>query len=172
MAKLIIATNDVPTAAQVNEWMINVNFANKPNFTDRTTSTLSADPDLVLPVAANAVYELTAAFLIHSSDPAAGDFKFQFTAPAGCVLLGTAVGYTASATVNTNVVATGFTLNTVPSFGIGVATAEPWNPIQIQGCLNTGSTAGNFTLTWAQNTTSATITRLMTNSYINLRRTA
>ncbi len=171
MAELIIATNDVPTASQVNEWFINVNFARKGNFTDRSsTTTLANDPDLSVPVLANAVYVLNAAFLIHSSSAAAGDFKFQFTAPTGSVLLGTVTGYSAAATVNTNVVVSGFTLNTVPALGAGVDVAEPWNPAQITGLLNVGSTGGNFVLQWAQATSSATITRLQTNSFLSLRR--
>jgi hypothetical protein len=171
MAKLIVATNDVPTASQVNEWMININCAFKPNFTDRSsTTTLTPDPDLSIPVVANAVYVMQSSLLVHSTDPAAGDFKMQFTAPAGSVLLGTAVGFTSTATLNTNVVAAGFTLNTVPTFGIGVATAEPWNPVHLQGLLNVGGSSGNFVLTWSQVTSSATITRLQTNSFVSLRR--
>lgn len=171
MAKPIFATDDVPSADDFNDWLVNTNWARKGSFTDKTSNvTFSDDPDLSLPVEAGAVYEVWCSLLVHSSNPAAGDFKMKFTAPAGATLAATFWGYDALATTNSNFVGGGLTLNTQASLGAGVATAEPWNPVQLHGSLIIAGTAGSFTLQWAQNTSSATITRLMTNSCLSLRR--
>ena len=148
-------------------------FARKTVFTDRApTVTLADDPELTVAVAANAVYEVLCTLLVHSSSPSGGDFNMKFTGPSGAALAATATGYTTTATTNTGVVATGISLTTTASFGIGIATADPWNPVAIQGTLVTAGASGAFTLQWAQASSSATITRLMNNSALSLRRVA
>jgi hypothetical protein len=116
------------------------------------------------------VYEVRCSLLVHSSSQTAGDFKMKFTGPAGATLLATGYGYDAAATTNNGVVAAGLTLNTTGGFGI-VAIAEPWNPVQINGVLVTSGTAGFFTLQWAQNVSTATVTRLQAHSFLMLNRT-
>jgi hypothetical protein len=170
VAAPIFVTGDVPTASQVNSWFVNTTWARKPNNTDRaSTTTFTDDPDLFVNVAANAVYEIRCSLLIHSSNIAAGDFKMKFTAPTGAVMLATLFGYDAAATTNNGIVGAGLTLNTSGSLG-AVSIAEPWNPAQVSGTLVTSASAGLFTLQWAQNTSSATVTRLQQHSFISLTR--
>lgn len=170
MAKPIYSTGDVPTATDFNEWLLNVRWARKAANLDRSsTTTFADDPDLTVSVLANAVYEVRCSLLVHSSSQTAGDFKMKFTGPAGATLLATAYGYDAAATTNNGVVAAGLTLNTTGSFGI-VQVVEPWNPVQVSGVLVTSVTAGLFTLQWAQNTSSATVTRLQAHSFLRLER--
>jgi hypothetical protein len=170
MAAPVFVTDDVPSADQVNDWFVNVRWKRKTANTDRSsTTTFTDDPDLTVPVDANEVYEVHCSLLIHSSAINAGDFKMKFTAPAGATLLATAYGYDAASATNNDVVAAGLTLNTTGSFGI-VSLAEPWNPIQVNGVLVTSGTAGSFTLQWAQNASSATVTRLQAQSFLSLNR--
>jgi hypothetical protein len=170
LAKPVYSTGDVPTATDFNEWLVNVRWARKSANLDRSsTTTFTDDPDLTLTVLANAVYEVRSSLLIHSSSQVAGDFKFKFTGPAGAVLLSTVTGYDVAATTNNNVVTTGMTLNTSASLGI-VSLVEPWNPVQTMGVLVTSGTAGSFTLQWAQNVSSGTVTRLQAQSFLMLNR--
>lgn len=170
MAVPVYVTDDVPTADEINDWFVNVRWKRKTANTDRvSTTTFADDPDLSVTVDANEVYEIRCTLLVHSSSQVAGDFKMKFTGPAGATLLATAYGYDAAATTNNGVVAAGLTLNTSGSFGI-VSIVEPWNPVQVNGVLVTSVTAGLFTLQWAQNTTSATVTRLQAHSFLRLER--
>jgi hypothetical protein len=170
MAAPVFVTDDVPTADQVNDWFVNTRWKRKTANLDRSsTTTFTDDTDLIVAVDANEVYEVRCSLLVHSSSAAAGDFKMKFTAPAGAVMLATATGYDTTATTTNNLVTTGLTLNTTASFGV-VQTAEPWNPVQISGVLTTSGTAGNFTLQWAQNVSSATVTRLQAQSFLSLNR--
>jgi hypothetical protein len=155
-------------------WVIynpNALYARKTAFTDKTNdTTLANDPHLTLPVQNGAVYEVTCTLLVHSSSAAGGDLNIRFTGPSGSTLAAVVTAYSTAATANTNVVTSGITLNTTASLGVGVFTAEPWNPVAVQGSLITGGSSGSFTLQWSQATSSAATTRLMDNSSLSLRR--
>lgn len=169
MAAPVFSTGDIPTATQVNTWFTNILWARKTANTDRTsTTTFADDPDLTLAVEAGAVYDVRAVLSFHSSSQTASDYKFKFTAPASSTLLAGAVFDDNTGTTLADVVISGLTLNNSPSGGI-IQTVEPWNPVLVLGTLVVGS-AGNFTLQWAQNTSSATVTRLQAHSSLRLTR--
>jgi hypothetical protein len=72
MAAPVFATNDVPTAAQVNSWFTNVNYAEKTSDTSRnTTIVLADDPELSVAVEANAKYMMTSMILYSATSQAA-----------------------------------------------------------------------------------------------------
>jgi hypothetical protein len=141
--------------------------ARKTAGTSRASNTvLTADADLVVAVEANAVYELEGVFFYDS--PVAADFKFAFTAPAAAsgsfiystITSGSAAGAYADDQNGAS------TLTGTVTTGGGAAIKET---IKIQGSFSTSS-AGNLTLTWAQNTSNASNTTLQTDSYIKVTR--
>jgi hypothetical protein len=123
-----------------------------------TGTTLTADPDLTVAVLANAAYLVTFSLLYKGAATNTGDFKFSFSAPSGATLAGGFLGinnplglYILPVTVSSTLVSYSNT------------TANPlW--CEVTATLVTSSTPGNLTLTWAQNTSSATATTLMAGS--------
>jgi hypothetical protein len=167
MAAPVFATNDVPTAAQVNDWFVNVNFARKSTQEDLASSTtLQNDDQLFVTVAASAVYRVTANLIYRAQT--AGDIKIGWTAPGAAVFNYTAQGLDTTATGYTNDQAAAFVLAATPIFG-GVGASD--TPILIEGLLVTSS-GGTFQLQWAQGTSNAGSTSMMTGSFLDLRRLA
>jgi hypothetical protein len=168
MAKPVFVTNDVPSASQVNDWFVNILFATKATQTGRnTTTTLADDPDLTLPVVANATY-LAQILLRHNSQPA-GDFKWTMLGPAGASFdhVGGTIQSLGSVFTDDQEIS-GQLGDVFSSAGIaGVNT-----PIRLEGLLITAGTAGNFKLQWAQLTSNAGNSTLLANSFMSLRRVA
>lgn len=166
MAAPVFATNDVPTAAQVNDWFVGVNFVRKASQTDRATTTVLADdPELTLAVVANAIYVAEIALFYQSQT--AQDFKFQFTAPASSTIRYTLNGlHSSTATTYADDQSGAQDLANVAAVsGIG----STLTGVLCKGLLRTSGTAGNFKLQWAQVTSGAT-TSLLVDSYMDLRR--
>jgi hypothetical protein len=168
MAAPVFATGDVPSAAQFNDWLVNIKYARKPaNETLSSNTTVQLDDDLAITVASNAVYEIKVVMFIASQTTT--DFKFGFATPAGA---------TFDYIVNgTDVAGTGYTNATCypwasgsPSglAGLGGNTA----PGMVDGLLVVGGTSGSFRLQWAQNTSGASGTTLLAGSYMIGRRVA
>lgn len=158
------SVGEVLTAADLNAWAVPL-AVRKASATSRvSTATPSADPDLFLTVAANAVYKVELG-LAYDAD-AGGDLKFQFSVPSGTMTLvhgswlsGTAALFTDDQVVSEVIVpVTG-------GVGAGTAAGVLGNYI-----LAVGSTAGTLALQWAQGTSSATATILHANSYLIARR--
>jgi hypothetical protein len=123
-----------------------------------STTTLTADPDLTIPVLANSSYLVTISLVYKGNTTNAGDLKFGFSVPSGATLPGGFLGitnplalYIVSVTASSVLV----------SYSNGVG-----NPLwcTVTATLLTSGTAGNLTLTWAQNTSNGTATTLMTGS--------
>lgn len=150
---------DVPTITQADARYSR--FIVKPTNTDRTNNTLSADPHLVLPMAANTGY--SGVIILFISASAAGDFKSRITGPAApnYVLLAQAASATTGSTLTNRVAAaydsTDLTQTNTVDFVIR---------IQIQFTVQNGANAGNLTVEWAQNSTSANPTTLLAGSSI------
>ena len=155
----------VLAASDVNNWFIPL-AAYKAGDTSRTTNTtLTPDPDLVVPVSASAVYTFHA-FFDYEGANAAGFLKWQWTVPAAATLryaatfVGTGGGININLYQGTDVVA-GYTL------GAGNTMA-----MVHQGTLITAGSAGNITLTWAQNASNGTSTILHAQSSLVMQRIA
>lgn len=131
------------------------------------TTTLAADPDLGIPMAAAGNYFFVGA--LYATGPAinTGDLSVAFTWPTGSAAWWATLGYNVSAaTPNLNAVRTA---SGAPS-GIGVNAAAGTLAIIVGRCQ--ASTAGNFQLEWAQNTSNATATVLKGGSWLVAIRTA
>ncbi|MFD5682205.1 hypothetical protein [Streptomyces bacillaris] len=149
-------------------------FAFKPNHTDRaSTTTFTADPDLVLPLAGSAVYRVEA--WLNYGAGSTGDFKTSWQVPSG-------------ATGNRGVLGPGSTAsdggadNITARFGVhNFGTTVNYNGVRnstgnMAFALETATiwttSAGDISLLWAQNTSDATATRLGAGSYMTARRLA
>lgn len=133
-----------------------------------STAAKTADPELTLPVEANAVYEL--AFYLKYDAGNAGDIGWTFSTPAG-----TSGSYGISSIVvggagasQTEDLANVYTLAANAGAG-GIGAGIPL-PVLGLGKFVTGGTAGSITLSWAQFTSNATATTLQADSYLKITR--
>ena len=166
MVKPTFATGDVPSATQVNEWFVNVLFARKTADESVTSSTtLQDDNDLSVSVAANAVYELS--MVLRYDGSTAGDLLWQIVGPSGSSM------HMSSHRLTVPAVGIGDdsfsyeagTAGNAGALGVGVDAV-----VQIQGIVIVAATAGTTKLQWAQNTSSATATRVRAGSFMRLTR--
>lgn len=145
-------------------------FVRKTAATGRTaTATPANDPNLTLPVLANAVYELTA-FVAYTAD-AAADVRIGWSVPAGSTLLWSCPGASTNATTAEDIVRhSALSATSQPSYGgVGVTTNMMVRPY---GLLRVGATAGSCTLQWSQGTSGATTTTVLADSFMTLNRVA
>ena len=168
MTKPTFVTDDVPTAAQVNDWFVNVNYARKTATEPVTSSTTLQDDDaLAVAVAASAEYLVELVMLYDGAT--AGDIKVGFTAPASAALEGIGIGLDPTASSSANDVTAYVVLGSANNFGaLGTGTTSA---LKISGVLTT-SGAGTLTVQWAQVASSVTATRVFANSYLSLTRVA
>lgn len=167
MAKPIFSTGDVPTATQVNEFFVNINFAYKTATESVISSTtLQADDHLTVPVLANSIYKVECMLKVDGA--AAAEFKCQWTGPASATFDWAVSTLDNAATLFTGDQAAMFGLADIPTFGT-IATGT-FTAVQILGLLVTAGTAGNLALTWAQSVSNATATRVLQNSFMQLTR--
>lgn len=140
-------------------------IAVKSSNTSRTsTTTLTADPHLVIALEANATYDFDMELLYNGGTNGSSDLKYGFTGPAGYAMtLGNI-----SVTIPAGVGIGGGTQATTFVTG-SVGTSSPLMT-RVTGTVTTSSTAGNLTLTWAQNTSSGTATTLTTGCKMRVKR--
>lgn len=124
----------------------------KAALTNRASNVTPADdPDLVLSVVANAVYEVRALLVWTNGG---GGFRMCWNAPAASSMTwtdGGGSGLVLPATNSTFTASTG---------------------TESVGRIATGANAGNLALQWAQSTSNAGNTALQAGSFLNLRRVA
>lgn len=145
-------------------------WVGKTTSTPRTsTATVAPDPELQAPVVASAEYTFWG--YIRYSGGQTGDFKAQFTGPAG------STGSWAARVMNVSDIdqsdpsnATRVALNSPKSIGCISTTAA--QTIQFTGRMYTAGTAGTFSFDWAQDTSNATATSVEADSFFFLRRVA
>ena len=130
------------------------------NTSRSSTTTVSNDPDLLFAVGANETWNFRA-LLIPSSANAAPDFKFTCTGPSGSTV--TYAGVYQNADGNSaNIAATsGGTTTTVNM------SANQFFVIQVSGSCANGSTPGNLSIQWAQNTLDVNATVLNAGSNLS-----
>lgn len=136
--------------------------ASKGADTARTsTTTLAADPDLSVTLAANSVYIVGLLLLYKGGTTGSSDLKFSWSLPSAATLAGEYMGiFNPIGLISTPI--TGSSVTVTYTNGTGNS-----YPVTIEATVTTSSTAGTFALTWAQNTSSGTATTLMAGS--NLR---
>lgn len=169
MAAPVFSTGDVPTAAQVNTWFVNILFARKTaDETISSSTTLQNDDHLFVSVAANTVYDVTLE-MRELSQPG-DDFKLGFTMPASATFTGALRGPATSATGFSGAETQSIEFTGGPLAIGGVAGVNL--PISVRGLLITAGTAGTLQIQWAQNSSSASGTTVKANSYLLLRQVA
>lgn len=147
-------------------------FASKPSSTDRSsTTTLAGDPHLTVTATAGAVYRLSG-YLTWTGGQT-GAFKAAFSVPSGSTgrwsLYGPDLSIAASATTSGIRHSSSSSLTTAQLAGSSstsvAVTALP------TGLLTAGA-SGAFTFQWAQNGSDATVTSLLSGSWMELKRVA
>jgi hypothetical protein len=170
----------------MNSWAV-PRFAYKTGNTARSsTTTPTADPQLSLPVDANAVYQVSAELFYSAGST--GDLLVQWFGttswPTGATGTWTGIGNgTSVASANgsggtqLNIVSSaGYTLRTeatdmptaARTFG-GITSSDNF-AVFIRGLLVMSSTSGTLAVNWCQNASDATNTTLFANSWLKLDR--
>ena len=134
-----------------------------------STTTVTADPELVLQVAANAEYTIHG-YLRISGDPAA-DMDIKVTVPSGATGSYTVTGRLAGASALDSDTRT----STRIAFGVETQFSTPSTSAaqanHVVGRLTT-TNAGTFSIDWAQTVSNATGSVMEADSWISLRRIA
>jgi hypothetical protein len=161
------SVGQVLAASDVNNWFVPLAAYRTSTQSVTSSTTLVNDNALFVTVAANAVYrgELV---LIYDGDTA-GDLKAAWTVPASATIsTAFATGLSGSAAAATDDLVTG--ASNTPQFGaLGSGTNCAALYIFI---LTTSGTSGTLQFQWAQNTSSATATRVFAGSHLVLQRIA
>lgn len=130
------------------------------------TVTPAADPDLTIPVAASAVYELSCYWRYEGGTLGSADFAWKWSVPTGANLYATIAN---QSTAGAATVGGDQTTNTVTA---GSAGAGNVRGVTLTGTVTTSATTGSVTLLWSQGTLNATATILHAGSRFSLRRIA
>ncbi|WP_051766108.1 hypothetical protein [Streptomyces sp. NRRL F-5135] len=146
-------------------------FARKTaNTTRASTATTSADPHLVLPVAASATYEISG-MLVYNSTGLTGDLKLGITGPSGATGWWGTYAPSISATAEPSTLRPlAQDLATERTYGAGWSSAN--GAMLLHGLVVTSATAGSVSVNWSQNTSDAVGLTLYANSYLTLTRRA
>jgi hypothetical protein len=123
------------------------------------TATLQADDQLFFPVGANETWNYR--FVLQISGNATPDIKFSVTAPTGATCV-TGVSEAENAMAIGN-------LGCGVSSGI-VPMSTATDVFEVVGSVTNGSTAGNLTLNWAQNTANAANVTVLAGSFVEASR--
>lgn len=142
-----------------------------------STVTLAADPDLSVPVAANATYEVTGILGYTAGGPVAsggaGGINFTLAAPAGSSGGWSADGWGLGTTLVAGVFPfTAFATTTPPANSHSLnGSGGTQLSSKLEGTLITGSTPGSLVLWWCQAGADGTATVLLAGSRLKARRT-
>lgn len=159
------SVGQVLAAADVNNWFVPL-AAQKTSDTPRATqSAVTSDPDLVVAVAANALYHVEAILAYEGGTQGSSDFKWQWTGPSGAVL-------TSSPQYKdtTGAVIAGGGQSLTFQLSAGTGGSGNTRTVSQGGTLSTAATSGNFTLQWAQNSSNSAATILHAGSSLVLTR--
>jgi hypothetical protein len=135
-----------------------------------STTTLAADPYLSVNCLANAVYDLEM-LIIYNGPNGSGHLKFTLVSPSGTEIEWMVPVYTSTVSATTQIF--GETSQTAPTKAAWTAgTANPPWSFQIIGTVYMGSIAGPVQFWWAQNSSSATNTKIWSGSRMTLHHVA
>lgn len=125
-----------------------------------SSTTLQNDDALLLSLQANAVYYFTLVLGYKGAASGTGDIKFGWAFPSGAVMAYALYGNNAGVATN------GFweTQTSVPALN-SLGTSTPVGAVA-QGTIAVSSTPGTLQLQWAQHTSSATATTVLTGSVL------
>lgn len=149
-------------------------FAAKSGSTDRTSTTaVTADPELQVELEASAEYEFS--FMLRIGGNQTGRIDIQMTTPAGAT-----GSYSCTRLVSTATADSGDATEVRSSTRISYNVETTFSPISTSahqvligtGRVITSSTAGTFSIDWAQNVSNATATTMHSDSFIKFTRIA
>jgi hypothetical protein len=133
-----------------------------------STTTLTADPHLVLPFAANYTYIVN--FVIYHNSATAADIQFALSFPSGATTPFGGLRLVTSASVTGDVDPGAYSSATSGTSNITAAGSGLANTTLLFATVIMGSTAGNVSLMWAQNASTASNTTLYTGSSMTAER--
>src|SRR5262245_58148019 len=162
MAAPVYVAGQVLTAADCNGWFTGPYLIKGSDTSRSSNTTPTADPDLVMPVVANATYWWECRVVYNGGTNGSSDGQFGFSAPAG------ATGFYESLRNQVSGLTWGNALATSYGTQANVGTNGTGNPISYcaTGIVIVSSTAGNLSFFWAQNTSSGTATTVKAGSLL------
>jgi hypothetical protein len=150
MAAPVWSVGQVLTASDVNTWFVPLAAYRTSNSAQVKNTTLTPDPVLFVPVAANAIYEFRC-YLNAASASTTSGMSMTFTVPAGSG--GSYSGWLFNSGGGQFQAPTSIG---VQRNGLVGATANANYSSSWFGGLRTGGTAGNFQVNWCETTLDAT----------------
>jgi hypothetical protein len=143
----------VLTASDVDSWFVPLVGYKTANQSVTSSTALVNDSALAVALAANAYYWFQNFVVYEGGTLNASDIKWAYTVPAGATLTaGTYYRATTAVAVNWNQI-NATTVSAAGSNGAGNLLV-----LNASGTVQTGGTAGNLQMQWAQNTSSGTAT--------------
>ena len=141
-------------AADVNTWFVPIAAVKTADTARASTTTMTADPDLTMTLAANSSYQITGE-LFYDGAASAADMKCTFIVPASTT------GTWHPSRVNPSLQGIYSTpqawTDTIQNSTTGIGTLQV---VGVSGLLITAGSAGTFALSWAQNTSNGTATHM------------
>lgn len=176
MAWTPTAAGQTLTSAKVEDlasYGVPVQASKAADTSRNTTTTATADPDLVIVLQANRTYLVDASLSVTSAANAAGDFKcgFEWTNTATVYVLGfglSAAGL-ASGTI-TDLEGVAQTTSTSPTGGISYGASTSPTSLLRRIRVVTGGSNVTLSLQWAQQTSNANNTTLQAGSSLTAKR--
>lgn len=167
MAFKIFSVNETFTSSDVNTYLAQQIIAIKTSDESVTSSTtVQDDNELSMTLNANSNYWLDG--MIINDGAAAGDFKLQFVVPSGTIRW-LADGPDSSAAATTDIVDRNWKAGSLTTI-VGCIASGTSTVLPVSGIIRTGASGGTFKLQWAQGTSSATATRVFTDSFLRVTR--
>jgi hypothetical protein len=145
--------------------------ARKLGDTNRSsTTTPSDDPELVIAMVANAVYELEGVLFVTSAS-LTPDFKMNINGPASSAGWWSSAAPSVGSTSDPDAVRTiASDIGTITTRSYGLPTVSDIYGFHIFGMVETAGTAGNLAIQWSQATSNGTATTMKIYSWIRLTR--
>jgi hypothetical protein len=167
MAFKVFSVNETLTSSDANEYFAQQQVVIKTADESVTSSTTVQDDNhLSMTLNANTNYWLDGLLLVDGA--AAGDFKLQFVVPSGTIRW-LADGPDSSAAATTDIVDRNWKAGSLTTI-MGTIASGTTTILPVSGIIRTAASGGTFKLQWAQGTSSATATRVFTNSFLRVTR--
>jgi hypothetical protein len=128
-----------------------------------SSATLASDTDLALSLAASSRYIFIGQLAYTAAAPSAGGLGLSFTWPAGSTGIFSGWGFSPTTGGTANILAVRTATGALLTYGGATGTTVP---AYLMGSIQTGATAGNLQLEWAQGASSSTPTVVKAGSWL------
>lgn len=165
----IFSVNEYLTEADVNSFLSQQVVAVKSaNESVTSSTTLQDDNHLLVTVQPNTNYWLD--MMLITDGAVGGDIKLSIVVPSGTARWMTSGLDVAATATLANVNRRSLTGGTSTGADVGTIASGTWTIIPPAGIIRIGASGGTVKLQWAQNTSSATATRILSGSIMRLLR--